>query len=321
MLVSIIIPIYNVEPYILDCLSSVYVQSYNDLEIILVDDCSPDNSMHIAETMIEQLKNKYQLQVVTHEINKGLSAARNSGVKVATGDYIYFLDSDDELTPECIGILVDLVNSSDQVVDFAVSGIQTIGSSCIYPVLSASCLNSATEILTDFFQKKWPVMAWNKLIRKSLFLEEKLWFEEGLLHEDELFSFMLACKSKRMLTTPKETYIYKIRKGGSITSDRGVRNYESIFRINKCRYQLISDYIFPQLKIHSSMSFIIHSTFDFYHSVSNNTSLQDDIKLHLIRKQLNLFFKSLRVNKSLSLFECKRILILARYWGYLFLIK
>lgn len=313
MLVSIIVPIYNVEAYILDCLSSIYLQKYNELEVILVDDCSPDNSMLTAEGMIEQLKNKYQVKVVTHEINKGLSAARNSGVKVATGDYIYFLDSDDELTPECIGILVDLVNSSDQVVDFAVSGIQTIGSSCSYPVLSASCLNSTTEILTDFFQKKWPVMAWNKLIKKKLFFEESIWFEEGLLHEDELFSFVLASKSKVMVSIPAKTYIYKVRTSGSITSDRGLRNYESILQINKYRYRLIADYIFKELNIQSSISFMIGTTFDFYHSVQNNASLRQEDKRRLLREHINLFLKSLRVTKSLSLFEYKRILLIICY--------
>lgn len=313
ILVSIVVPIYNVEAYIIDCLSSIYLQKYNELEVILVDDCSPDNSMLTAEGMIEQLKNKYQVKVVTHEINKGLSAARNSGVKVATGDYIYFLDSDDELTPECIGILVDLVNSSDQVVDFAVSGIQTIGSSCSYPVLSASCLNSTTEILTDFFQKKWPVMAWNKLIKKKLFFEENIWFEEGLLHEDELFSFVLASKSKVMVSIPAKTYIYKVRTSGSITSDRGLRNYESKLQINKYRYRLIADYIFKELKIQSSMSFMIDSTFDFICSVHHTTSLPANHKYSLINNQLHIFFKYLSLRLCLSMDDYEKLFLIIRY--------
>lgn len=313
MLVSIIIPIYKVEAYILDCLSSVYAQKYNKIEIILVDDCSPDNSMLIAEPMIEELKKKYQIQIVRHEINKGLSAARNSGIKVATGDYIFFLDSDDELTCECICLMVDLINCSEEVVDFVVSGIYILGSNDTYPVLSNNCLNSTSEILSDFFEKKWPVMAWNKLIRRSLFVEESLWFEEGVLHEDELFSFILASRSKRMLATKEKTYIYKIRTSGSITSNIGLRNYESILRINMYRYQFIDEYIFKKLKIYSSMSFIIHTTFDFYHSVQNNACLRNDDRKRLLNQHFDLFFKCLRVNKKLSLFEYKRILLIIRY--------
>ena len=100
--ISIIIPIYNVEPYIIRCVDSVLRQTYRQLEIILVDDCSPDHSMEIARKHIEAstsskgLKFKY----IKHEKNRGLSAARNSGLDAATGEYIYFLDSDDEITEE-----------------------------------------------------------------------------------------------------------------------------------------------------------------------------------------------------------------------------
>ena len=95
MKVSIIIPIYNVESYIANCLHSVFNQTYKDLEIILVDDCGTDKSMNIAMESINKYKSSFYIKVIHHKENKGLSAARNSGIKEATGDYIYFLDSDD----------------------------------------------------------------------------------------------------------------------------------------------------------------------------------------------------------------------------------
>lgn len=89
-MVSIIIPIYNVQDYINDCLYSVYIQTYSEIEVILVNDCTPDNSMSIAHSNIEKLKKRFNVKIIDHKSNKGLSAARNSGVKEATGEWVYF---------------------------------------------------------------------------------------------------------------------------------------------------------------------------------------------------------------------------------------
>ena len=104
MLISIIIPIYKVEPYIVRCIDSVLNQTYRELEVILVDDCSPDKSMTMARDYIEQSSLSKDLQFIylRHEKNKGLSAARNTGINSATGKYVFFLDSDDEITPDCL---------------------------------------------------------------------------------------------------------------------------------------------------------------------------------------------------------------------------
>ena len=94
--VSIVIPVYNVEPYIEECLQSVMRQSYRgEIECILIDDCGTDNSMGIAVQLIEEYNGPIDIKVMHHEHNQGLSAARNTGIDAACGDYIYFLDSDD----------------------------------------------------------------------------------------------------------------------------------------------------------------------------------------------------------------------------------
>ena len=103
MTVSIIIPVYNVAPYIEDCLKSVMMQTYKgEMECIIVDDCGTDDSIAIAEQMIAAYQGAIQFRMLHHERNKGLSAARNTGTIAATGDYIYYLDSDDEITEDCI---------------------------------------------------------------------------------------------------------------------------------------------------------------------------------------------------------------------------
>ena len=100
--ISIIIPIYNVEPYIEDCLQSVMRQTYRGMmECILVDDCGTDNSMKVAEQLIKIYNGPIDFKVLHHEHNRGLSAARNTGIDAACGDYVYFLDSDDWISDDC----------------------------------------------------------------------------------------------------------------------------------------------------------------------------------------------------------------------------
>ena len=103
-MISVIIPVYNVEKYIIRCLESVKQQSYKDYEVILVDDCGQDNSIGLAKDYLE--KNfPANSHIITHDCNKGLSAARNTGILAATGEFIYFLDSDDAITNDCLSLL------------------------------------------------------------------------------------------------------------------------------------------------------------------------------------------------------------------------
>ena len=105
-IVSIIIPVYKVEPYIERCVQSVMAQTYTDIECILVDDCSPDQSIAICERMLIEYHGPITFQILHHEQNRGLSAARNTGTNAANSDYIFYLDSDDEITHDCISLLV-----------------------------------------------------------------------------------------------------------------------------------------------------------------------------------------------------------------------
>ena len=105
--ISIVIPIYNVAPYVEECIQSVMNQTWKGkLECILVDDCGTDDSMKVATEKLKEYEGNIDFRVIRHERNRGLSAARNSGIDAVTGDYVYFLDSDDEITPDCIDLLV-----------------------------------------------------------------------------------------------------------------------------------------------------------------------------------------------------------------------
>lgn len=101
-MISVIIPIYNAELYIEDALNSVFSQTYSDVECILVDDCGSDSSMDIINWMIADSAHKDKVRIIRQEKNSGPAAARNIGLRAAKGDYIFFMDSDDYITPECL---------------------------------------------------------------------------------------------------------------------------------------------------------------------------------------------------------------------------
>lgn len=227
MKVSIIIPIYNVELYIEKCLYSVLNQTYKNLEIILVDDCGTDKSIEIANKIITPYQTSHNIKLIHHKQNRGLSAARNSGVKIATGEYIYFLDSDDSISNNCIERLMFPILQGNHV-DFSIADYKVIGTNQIYPplLLKEGIIKGNTNIINSYCKKEWYVMAVNKLINKSFLLKNNLFFKEDLLHEDELWSFQLASCAESMYVIQEKTYFYYIRNN-SITTAPKKKNFDA----------------------------------------------------------------------------------------------
>lgn len=224
MKVSIIIPIYNVAAFIERCLLSVLNQTWQDIEIILVNDCTPDNSMNIVATILEGYSRASMVKIVSHQSNKGLSAARNTGIREATGDYVYFLDSDDYLPLNSIELLVEKAQND---IDFIVGDCKIVGGSkSIPPLTLPTCiLDSNAKILSAYAKAEWPVMAWNKLVNRVFLLQNDLFFEEGIVHEDDLWTFMMACRAQRVAVIHKVSYFYYIQPN-SITGNPSIQNLE-----------------------------------------------------------------------------------------------
>lgn len=218
--VSIIIPIFKVEQYIERCVCSVLNQTYRELEIILIDDCSPDNSMSIAKSFIEQspLGKDLQFVYLKHERNRGLSAARNTGMDAATGEYVYFLDSDDEITEDCIEALAKPLE--EKKYDFVVGNYKNVGHYNFYQPLGFSGgIFGQEQIAQKYLDKEWYPMAVNKLCRLEYLKGKGLCFQEGLIHEDELWSFQLACTATKIYGINKITYFYIIRQNSITTAN------------------------------------------------------------------------------------------------------
>lgn len=264
-LISIIIPVYNVAPYVENCLKSVARQKYKNLEIIFVDDCGSDNSMEIIRSFCSSYTGNFVL--LKHERNRGLSAARNTGVRAATGDYLFFLDSDDELSDNAMLVFVEYLNKYGDA-DFLIGNYAVNGNFHFIPLSTPEVLEGTENIIQAYIQGKCYMMAWGKLINRDFFQRNNLWFAENRLHEDELFSFQLALVTEKMVTVQEKVYKYIIHNG-SITMAKKEKNYIDMYWIIFRKIELISHY--KEFLNIVRFSYIISMLFGYFISVSIST--------------------------------------------------
>ena len=225
MKVSVIIPVYNVAKYIERCLLSVLNQTWQDLEVILVNDCTPDGSMQIVKKLISSHPRGAVVRCLEHEKNKGLSAARNTGISVSVGDYLYFLDSDDYIPVNAIELLAEAARQKQT--NFVIGNYEVPGARRWAPPLSlgTGLYEGNALVLSNYVQEKWYVMAWNKLVSRPFVLQHQLYFQEGIVHEDDLWSFKLACMAQSMYVVDETTYYYSMQPD-SIMRAPSMRNLE-----------------------------------------------------------------------------------------------
>ena len=218
MQLSVVIPVYNVSPYIETCLTSIFKQTFKEnFEVLLVDDCGTDDSVEIARRLIDASSPVNQsYKILHHEKNRGLSAARNTGLLAADGKYVYFLDSDDLLSADCFEVLIGLADKhrdAQMIVgqfDEFVEGGEYHSSK--WPQYAGIY---KADVIGAYVNLKIPATATNKIVDRDFLIQNKLFFEEGLIHEDYLWSFQLACLLKCAVVSDKVTYHY-LQRGGSI---------------------------------------------------------------------------------------------------------
>lgn len=236
MKVSFIVPVYKVEKYLEQCVNSVLNQTYKNIEVVLVDDGSPDNCPKICDeyaTMDNRIR-------VAHKPNGGLSDARNAGLKVASGDYVIFMDSDDFWTDNNhLEQLVSTVNKN-QDCDF-------VGFNCSYyypdtdsyaqwvPYFSNIQIptngNDAMAALVG--SGTFPMSACMKIIKRQFLIDNELFFEKGILAEDIPWFINVLEKCKKCMFTNQYIYAYRQNVSGSITNSGGERSFNNLFTILK----------------------------------------------------------------------------------------
>lgn len=212
MIISVIIPVYNVSDYIERCVLSVMNQTYQDLECIIVNDKTPDDSIEKCSSLINTYRGSISFKIINHSSNRGLSAARNTGTTEAIGSYIYHLDSDDEMTTDCIEKLVDAVKlyPEVQIVQGSAERVPQISHYDISFPNDIEYINDNNWIRSHYYCDgvKIPSTAWNKLIRTEFIRNHSLYFKEGLIHEDELWMYHVVKKLERCCFVKDITYIH-----------------------------------------------------------------------------------------------------------------
>lgn len=208
--VSIIIPVYNVEEFLDECLTSIENQTFPSkyLEVIIINDGSTDNSLNICKKYLARNKNWKLID----KQNEGLSAARNDGLNIATGEYVIFLDSDDYLLDKAIEELY--INATITNADIVVSRLNAFNSKGLYGYYSdkyinkkeITCLNNKINIINA-------ISVCGKLFKSDIINDIR--FINGVTHEDNYFSIMAYIKAKSILTIPKYFYFRRIREGNN----------------------------------------------------------------------------------------------------------
>lgn len=234
--VSLIIPIYNVENYVAEALDSALNQTFSSIEYVLVDDCGTDNSMNIVHNIVEKSLRKKDVYIYRHEINSGLSAARNTGVEKATGRYVFFMDSDDAISQNCIELHYKALIENNA--DFTTGFMRMEGSRSLHVKYTNYGVLKGKDILYHYLQRELPESANNKLISLDFIKRCNVNFEPGLLHEDVLWALAMCKNASIAVCVPHQTYLYRVRPN-SITSSRCSEK-----RLNSLKY--ILDKLFEQ---------------------------------------------------------------------------
>jgi len=232
MKISVIIPVYNVKPYLERCVQSVVSQTYKDLEIVLVDDGSTDGSGELCDQLAAT---DSRIQVV-HQVNKGLSEARNTGIRQATGDYVFFVDSDDGwLLDDGVEQLVNQCEATTDLLMFKAVDIYTDGRQTPMKDFDVEHINSLPDghavfaylVKTQVFRAG----VWLLMVRRSILTGNDIFFPSGLISEDVYWDMQLWQHIKKVKIVNLNFYGYYFREGGlsKVPSIRVYRSYDKIF--------------------------------------------------------------------------------------------
>lgn len=248
--ISVIIPFHNVEDYLYECVHSVLIQKNISLEIILINDGSTDNSVKIAET----LKKKHDNIILINQNNEGPSSARNKGLKEAKGEYIAFIDSDDWISKESLqslytkGVMADadmvIANFSNIIKDNEERVI------CEIPKEFTENIYVAEEAFISLMRHKiYLPMIWRAIYRNEWIQRNNLYFDEGILHADELWTQKAFMVIGRLLLTNVDYYNYRPKRKGSIMNSKNINHrIDSIFYI-------IQKLVYSDLKLPDNSEF------------------------------------------------------------------
>ncbi len=211
--ISVIVPVYNVEAYVGACLDSLLVQTYSNLEILVVDDGSTDRSGEICD----EYANRDPRIHVVHQANGGAANAKNTALRLATGELLAFADSDDLVEPTAYSYMAEQLHTLDaDVVQCGFYKLYTDGEK-LYPASEQPRIFDTAGYLKNYTTDWTCGLLWDKLYRRKLF--DGIFFEEGHRIDDEFFTYLGIMNAKKIVRFPKPVYQYRMRKSSVMSSD------------------------------------------------------------------------------------------------------
>ena len=233
---SIIVPVYAVEDFLAECLDSILGQDFSDFELIVVDDCSPDGC---GEILRDYAGRDERVRLLSLDRNVGLGFARNSGLLIARGRYVWFLDSDDVLERGSVGkVMQRAAETNADVVMFDWVRFYEDGSEKVSATRGILERTGGTFTAHEFPQiVKVLQVAWNKVIRRELLEQKNLWFPKGY-YEDTAFTYALLA-SARSIATLATTVVRYRQRSGAITATSSDRHFEVFDQWRRAMSQLV----------------------------------------------------------------------------------
>ena len=287
-MISVIIPVFNVEKYLVRCVDSVLCQSYRDFEIVLVDDGSSDDSGKICDDYAEKNDN---IRVI-HQENKGLSGARNTGLCAAKGEYVYFLDSDDLIHSDCLKVHFNAIKKTGTAISIAMLTEFQEAADINYETYTEDCfVETFTKLesmakLTDAMEF---IVACNKLYKKTLF--ENISFPEGKVHEDEFVAHKLLHAAGKVSFSHISVYFYYKNYSGITKGSYNLRRLDALEAFED-RIQF-----YESLGLHELRCGAVRDYMDLI--IRNYQLVQCELNNKKVCRQLkNTFKKCLRTEKE-----------------------
>lgn len=302
IILSIIIPVYNVEKYVRKTLESIYKSTFpnNEVEVIVVNDGTKDNSMSIVNEFVAKYDN---LKIINQE-NQGLSVARNSGLKAAQGKYVWFVDSDDWVEKESLHFMLKYLKHSEKdVLMYKIREYDEEGRILLERSFHDNKNEeqiSGTDVV--LYQKKYgiditPMQQY--VISRDFLLSKKMLFVPGIYHEDKEFAPRMLINAKNVSIIPKVIYCYLRRSNGSITTDETLLKKRCLSKIEIYRrYRIFSEGL-VQSKDKEALSYCQYGmasyiwnplSYDFIRTDGNKMGLTELIPLFKRDVRNNLFY-------------------------------
>lgn len=287
---SIIIPVYNVEKYIDECIRSAVNQTLKEIEVIIIDDGSTDNSIKI----IKDYEAKYSNIIVVSNINEGVSVSRNIGLDRARGEYIFFLDSDDYIDLELGKDLYKLAKSQNlDMIHFDANVIyEEEFEAKNNPYDRSKIIKSTIYSGEEFYQvaKKsngYRAQVCTYMYKTEFLKKNKLSFHQGILHEDELFTTKAIILANRILYIPQKYFFRRMRKGSIMTSRKSTRNILGYYTVAE---QLYNIFINNSTELSITTKKILLRTIAGHYGYCNRLFLKlpyKDLESYKIIKEIN----------------------------------